>query len=64
VFGVRGMIVSLDRSMPKVEGSRRRDRHRGKLTGIAKAALDDVKPCKSIGIAPVPTAAEAARSKS
>jgi hypothetical protein len=46
------------------EGSRRRDHHRGKPTGVAKAALDDVKPCESIGIAPVPTAVEAARSKS
>jgi hypothetical protein len=61
---VRGMIVSLDRSMPKVEASRRRDHHRGKLTGVAKAALDDVKPCKSVGVARAPTVAEAARSKS
>jgi hypothetical protein len=30
-----------------------------KLTGVAKAALDDVKPCESVGIAPVPTAEEA-----
>jgi hypothetical protein len=43
--------------LPKVEGSRRRDHRRGKLTGVAKAALDDVKPCEFVGIAPVPPAA-------
>jgi hypothetical protein len=49
---VRGMILSLDRSMPKVEGSRRRDHRRGKLTGVPRVAPDDVKLCEFVGYDP------------
>ena len=62
---MRGTIVNLDRSMLKVKA---RDgattAAEKKTTGVAKAARDDVKPCEFVGIAPVPTAAEAARPKS
>jgi hypothetical protein len=50
--------------LPKVKARDGATTTAEKPTGVAKAALDDVKPCESIGIAPVPTAVEAARSKS
>jgi hypothetical protein len=61
---VRGTIVNRDRSMPKVKARDGATTAAEILTGVAKAVLDDVKPCESVGIAPVPRAAEAARSKS
>jgi hypothetical protein len=50
--------------LPKVKARDGATNRRGKTHRRCEGALDDVKPCESVGIARVPTAAEAARSKS